>query len=235
MRSEGVSRGILVVVVAMVAAAGAAVPGDRGGERAAEVAAVTERSAVIELVGGFEWMHELGHGPLDVVAIEPVLPLGEPVFAPPLAPPASQGHPGQVSAASVGMTIPVRTTLTEGEMRRVLDLAGWSGQRLEEALAVSFCESSLGTRFWHLDRRGDGGRAYGAFQIHWFPEMNPDGSVWEAWGKAAVRGGYITAAEYLTPEEPVANAKVARYIVETRDHWGGTGGWATCAENAGVE
>jgi len=180
------------------------------------------------LVGGFEWMHEVGYGYLgEEIGDETI---GERIVRDDHGdPPHAEEVPrlddgGRVYAAEWP------AQLTEPQVRAVLSEAGWSGRRLDEAVWISFCEVSLGTPYWHTDKRGDGGIAYGLFQIHWFPERG-----WDGWGLPAVRAGYITEAEYLLPDDPIVNAKVARYIVESRGYWGGIGGWKTCAENAGVE
>ena len=96
------------------------------------------------------------------------------------------------------------TRLNEQEMRWVLDRAGWSGQELEEALAVSWCESR-----WQPAARN--GVMLGLFQMWdgWW--------TWSGW-------------DISSWADPVANAALARKVYMHRGRWGGGGGWA-CAPN----
>ena len=226
----------------VVGAALSALPGHGGRERADPVPAgePAMTSYLAPTYGLAGWLNDVGHGWLGEDGLDDGMvsgigaeggdrdshdgPVPNPVGL--VAPPLDES--GRVYAATIPDEWPAQ--LTETQMRAALAEAGFTGARFEEGLAISFCESSLGTPYWHRQVRGDGGLAYGPFQIHWFPVPG-----WEAWGLPAVRAGYITEAEYLEPEHPIVNAKVARYIVESRGRWGGSGGWATCADLRGIE
>jgi len=107
-------------------------------------------------------------------------------------------HPGVtvsmesiVVAAAMGRVRELGGSLTDAEMRAVLTEAGFEGVLFEEGLRVSFGES-VG---WQPRIMGDGGRAYGLFQIHADP--------WAGWCG-------------VTPEQlldPLINARCARRIV----------------------
>lgn len=107
-------------------------------------------------------------------------------------------HPGAtvtiesiVVAAATGRVRELGGPLTEAEVRAVLTVAGFEGVLFDEALRVSFGES-VG---WQPRIMGDGGRAYGLFQLHADP--------WAGWCG-------VTPEELL---EPVVNATCARRIV----------------------
>ena len=85
-------------------------------------------------------------------------------------------------------------TLTESEMRHVLAEAGFSGDLLEQALRVSHGES-VG---WQPAILGDGGRAYGLFQIH--------PAVWI--------GGGVCEGPWPSLLEPLPNARCAKLILD---------------------
>lgn len=84
--------------------------------------------------------------------------------------------------------------LTESEMRALLAEAGFSGDLLEQALRVSHGES-VG---WQPAIKGDGGRAYGLFQIH--PAVWVDSGVCEGPWESLL--------------EPLPNARCARLILD---------------------
>ena len=135
----------LLVPLLLGLAALAALPGDRGSLRPAEAPAVTQ------LVGSYEWMHDVGYGPLD----EPVLSLGElsPGFAsPPVS--APQGQPDDIDARIEA----VRKLLTGSPLEEWAPLMVWQAElrqidwRLMPVIAV--LESSAG-------RHACGGNAWG--------------------------------------------------------------------------
>ncbi|QFG02175.1 lytic transglycosylase domain-containing protein [Tepidiforma bonchosmolovskayae] len=92
--------------------------------------------------------------------------------------------------------------LTEAQMREVLRLAGWPAELVDEALAVSWCESR-----WSPGAVGDGGSSLGLFQLWggWFAAV---GLPLERW------------------DDPVVNATAALRVLELRGRWGGPGGWS---------
>lgn len=75
--------------------------------------------------------------------------------------------------------------LTEGQMRLVLDAAGWPRGEWERALAVAWCESR-----WRPTAVGDGGASLGLWQL------------WRGWF------GWAGESEALWAD-PVVNARVA--------------------------
>lgn len=107
----------------------------------------------------------------------------------------ARDHPGTsesiVAAAATWRVRALGGSLTEAEVRAVLTVAGFEGVLFDEALRVSFGES-VG---WQPRIMGDGGRAYGLFQLHADP--------WAGWCG-------VTPEELL---EPVVNATCARRIV----------------------
>lgn len=107
----------------------------------------------------------------------------------------ARDHPGTsesiVTAAATARVRALGGSLSEAEMRAVLTVAGFEGVLFDEALRVSFGES-VG---WQPRIMGDGGRAYGLFQLHADP--------WAGWCG-------VTPEELL---EPVVNATCARRIV----------------------
>lgn len=113
----------------------------------------------------------------------------DPGPTPTLAPPAAE----TVEAATNHDELRQRATLTEGELRDVLSAAGFDGLLLEEALRVAWGESR-----WTPSVRGDGGNAYGLFQIH--PQ------VWV--------GGGVCEGPYEALLEALPNARCARLILE---------------------
>ena len=198
-------------------AALAALPGDR--------VRPPEAPTVTQLVGSYEWMHDVGYGPLD----EPVLSLGE--FPPDLSP-NPQGQPDQVVvAASVGLRA-IQPTVDDGTgpyyrlddvelLLREVAPAEW----VEPLLWIARCESArvdLGGQGWYVRAGavGDGGNSLGAWQL------------WHGWFPAAVRAG-VVAPEYEWLDIQV-QARVAVYVRQVRGRFGGGGGW-TCADLLGVE
>ncbi len=122
-----------------------------------------------------------------------VLGIGNMVAA--LAALDARDHPGTseaiVTAAATGRVRELGGSLTEAEVVAVLTVAGFEGVLFDEALRVSFGES-VG---WQPRIMGDGGRAYGLFQLHADP--------WAGWCG-------VTPEQLL---EPVVNATCARRIV----------------------
>jgi hypothetical protein len=94
--------------------------------------------------------------------------------------------------------------LDEREMLAILELAGWREELIPEAMSVAWCESK-----WSPWAVGDGGSSLGLFQLWngWFAAFGFPAEVWS---------------------NPVANATVARLVLERRGRWGGGGGWS-CA------
>ncbi|MGE3463869.1 MAG: hypothetical protein AB7I04_18325 [Pseudomonadales bacterium] len=122
-------------------------------------------------------------------------PLEPSLTEPELAPLPAAGVVAAASPAAVvsALPAPAAVYLGEAEMREVLAAAGWpAGADLEEALSVSHGES-IG---WQPTITGDGGLAYGLFQIHADPWAGYCGIPVEA---------LLTAA---------GNARCARLIFE---------------------
>lgn len=81
-----------------------------------------------------------------------------------------------VVAAASGRVRELGGQLTEGEMRAVLEQAGWPAELVPAALAVSWCESK-----WSPYADGDSGRSKGLFQVNlqtWFPYAGEDPAQW---------------------------------------------------------
>lgn len=120
---------------------------------------------------------------------EPHDPGPTPTPEPTIAPPPAEA----VEAATNHDELRQRATLTEAEVREILNAAGFEGDVLEEAIRVAWGESR-----WRPAVRGDGGNAYGLFQIH--PE------VWVAGG--------VCDGPYEALLAALPNARCARLILE---------------------
>lgn len=100
-------------------------------------------------------------------------------------------------------------SLSEFEMRRVLEAAGWPEASIPQAIAVAYCESRFSPY-----AVGDAGASLGLFQLWngWFDAFHVDRERWH---------------------DAVTNAAVALRVLQTRGRWGGPGGWS-CADIYGI-
>lgn len=89
-------------------------------------------------------------------------------------------HPGTdealVVAAATGRVRALGGSLSDGEARAVLGVAGWPEGLHDAALRVAWCESK-----WSPYAVGDGGASVGWFQLNqatWFPYAGEDIELW---------------------------------------------------------
>jgi hypothetical protein len=109
-----------------------------------------------------------------------------------------------------GYVLSVTAPAAPAEVERIMAAAGvppeWRGQ----FAAIAWCESR-----WRRDAVGDGGSSLGMWQLWrgWFDRAGIDLTYWA---------------------DPVANARVAIYVRQSRGRFGGGGGW-TCAGLLGID
>ena len=136
-------------------------------------------------------------------------PTPTPIPSPPVAVVAAAAPPPPPPPVSVG------GSLTQDQVRAILAQAGFSGQLLEEALVISYCESTWNAGIANTANTEGPYGSHGLFQI-WYGNF--------------AGYGYDPSLRY----DPLVNSIVAYNIRQQEGRWGTTHGWFNCAAKNGI-